>query len=493
MNDRKTWWFAILLAGCGLLTLTSCQGGGSDTAGKSPNVLVIVLDTTRAEYFSCYGHDVPTTPHLDQLAAEGIRFDQTIATDNWTLPSHASLFTGLYPSECQATSITNHLPEHNLTLAERLKQAGYWTGAVVHNAWISQERGFSQGFDDFVEMWRQENRPAGDSRGLTGEQKGVDRAIQWIDDWHSGRSSGSGQPFLLFANFNIAHLPYTPPASVRERFLPSAVADEGRVRRMMQVVGMWPHLAGRLVLDDQDFEVLARLYEAELSRADDYVGQLMAALEERSLTDDTLVIVTSDHGENLGDHGMIDHLLSMYDSTLRIPMIMRLPGRIPPGTVSPDLASLVDVAPTVTHLCGLSSDDQATGPFAIPELSLLHPDRYQRKFVFAENDRPVNGIELLRQNAPEFDTSRIDCRMFAIRSDRHKLIWHEDLKVELYDLQTDPGELVNLADSQPELRDEMMGHLKNWLDNLVPGGAVSAISSTDSEALESLRSLGYVK
>ena len=153
-----------LVASVALATSISCQQRGSLSEQTEvpeqrdpPNILLVVLDTTRADYFSCYGHPKQTTPNIDKLAAGGIRFNHAFATDFWTLPSHASLFTGLYPTEAEATTITNQLPEHNLTLAERLHDAAYRTGAVVYNPWISKERGFAQGFDDFVEEWREEN------------------------------------------------------------------------------------------------------------------------------------------------------------------------------------------------------------------------------------------------------------------------------------------------------------------------------------------------
>ncbi len=178
-----------------------------------PNILLVVLDTARADYFSCYGHERPTTPSVDQLAEGGVRFEHAYATDFWTLPSHASLLTGLYPTEAQATSETNHLPDSVTTLAERLHVCGYRTGAVVCNAWVSRERGFARGFEDFTEMWREPKRPLCAEKPGLSEQEAVDRAVTWMDARTQERA-----PFFLFVNFNVAHMPYRPPQDFWKQF-----------------------------------------------------------------------------------------------------------------------------------------------------------------------------------------------------------------------------------------------------------------------------------
>ena len=200
---------------CGRSTASSTSlsqlVGKGDAAGF--NVLLVTLDTTRADYFSCYGKRPRTTPRMDDFAADSARYSRAFSTDFWTLPSHASILTGLYPSEAGATSETNHLPADVTTLAEHLKEAGYQTGAVVCNAWVSAERGFDQGFTDYVEMWRARNRPGPGASPARREQAPADQAVAWIE-----RHAVGPAPFFLFINFNMAHLPYRPPSRFRARF-----------------------------------------------------------------------------------------------------------------------------------------------------------------------------------------------------------------------------------------------------------------------------------
>ncbi|MBN2561213.1 MAG: sulfatase [Phycisphaerae bacterium] len=446
-------------------------------------MLLVVLDTTRADYFSCYGHERQTSPRIDRLAEEGVRYGRAYSTCSWTLPSHASLLTGLYPTETQATSETGQLRSDVTTIAERLKENGYHTGAVVCNAYVSVERGFGQGFADFAEMWRDENRLPPDGVSALTEQAAVDRAVAWID-----RKAATKAPFFLFVNFNVAHLPYKPELQFREKFMTRDWAAE-RIVRAMTIVGVWKHLVGRLRLDETDYQIMRELYEGEVATADAQVGALIDALLRRSLLDDTLVIVTSDHGENIGDHGKIDHLLSMYDSTLHVPLVVRYPRRFEAGTVNDELVSLVDVVPTVMDVCGLPDD---SAPPGAERISLLSLEDLPRSFVVAEDDRPIAGIKLLKHFFPSFDTNTIDHRSRVIRTSRHKLIWEEDFKVQLFDVQSDPGETRDLAASHPEIRERLLSHLKGWMANVKSGRHVEEFESNDNESIQRLRSLGYI-
>jgi len=444
-----------------------------------PNVLLIVLDTMRSDVFGCYGHPGALTPRLDRLARESTLYTRFYATNFWTLPTHASLLTGLYPTQCQATSETNHLPEHVTTLAERLSDAGYATGAVVHNAWISRERGFAQGFQDFTEAWRDRARSP-----VMAERKGADRAGQWIKEH-------ADSPFFLLVNFNIVHMPYTPSArmfqSVRSREWPRE-----RVQPLRRITGMWSHLAGRLRLTESDYRILRELYEAEVAHADSFVGRVLDALEETGRTDDTIVIVTSDHGENLGEHGMIDHLLSMYETTLHLPLIIRYPKRFAPGSKVSGLTSQVDVVPTVLDVCGLPPTDH--GALLALGRSLADEDFTPPDYVVAENDRPVNGVELMKANFPEFDVSTIDHPIRTLITARHKLVWHLPDRTELYDLVADPGELRDIANENPELRRRLHGTLEHWTK--VTSGSLRAVGACGGgvcAAEDELRGLTYIK
>ena len=443
---------------------------------SEPNVVLIVMDTTRADFLSCYGYPQATSPAIDRLAEEGVRYTRAFSTCYWTLPSHATLFSGLYPTEAGATSVSNRLPAKVNTLAELLGARGYHTVGAATNPWITRERGFQQGFEEFEETWR-----------TAPERQAYDAAAEHAATWIR-RFSESGRPFFLFVNLNSPHLPYSPPPEALEAVTTQPISDDA-LTRLSGIRGAWRHFAGQLELGQEDFTSLRSLYAAEIRQADRHVGRIVSALTEEGILDDTLVIVTSDHGENIGEHGMIDHVFSMFDTTLHVPLIVRFPERFGSGEVVDELVSLVDVAPTILDVCGVPGDDRR---LHVERTSLCSAGRVPRSFVVAENDRPVNGIAVLREKYPWVDTDALDHPMQAIRSDRHKLVWDGRGVSGLYDLTVDPDETQNLAGVRPEIEDALMSLLDTWRSTLTPGDAVR-LESGDAEAAERLRALGYVE
>jgi arylsulfatase A-like enzyme len=454
---------------------------GPAIAPPPPNVLLVVLDTTRTDALSCYGGPAGATPAIDALAAESTVYRGAYATSFWTLPSHGSMLTGLYPSEAGATSETNHLPEQVTTLAERLAAEGYRTGAVVRNPWLSAERGFAQGFDHYIEGWRDD-----DGRSeVAGEGAATAAGVDWI-----GKEFDGVDPFFLFVNLNIAHMPYTPPEEVFRRFA-SQPWSSARLARLRTIEGGWAHFAGAFPLDDIDFQILRELYSAEVAVADSLVADLLDAVRRQGALDQTLVIVTSDHGENLGEHGMIDHLYSLFDTTVRVPLLIRYPARFAPGVRVDEVVSLVDLVPTVLDTCGmLEADNDADA--ALLARSLCDGGHGRREAVFAENGRPINGIRLL-QRFPDFDVREIDHEMRMIRTEEHKLVWKVGRAAELYDTVADPGETTDLGDVDRELRNRLLDELRLWVAELDTTVRPGRFSSRDRESLQRLRALGYVE
>lgn len=448
--------------------------GGRDSR---PNVVLIVLDTTRADRLSCMGYHRPTTPHIDRLAAEGVVYERAYTTDFWTLPAHASLFTGLYPSQSHATRQTQHLPQANLTLAERFKQIGYDTSAFCDNPWISKDRGFDQGFDRFYEAWRQtydEPRP------------GLKRALGWLD-----QQPASGKPFFMFINFNDAHLPYQPLGDFFFQFI-GPTRDKQRVLDLAGIHNGWAHLAGKQPLTATDYQILGELYDAEIAVCDDSVGQIVDRLRALKALDNTVVIVTSDHGENLGEHGRIDHIASMYETTLHVPLVIRYPARFDAGQRVGQLVSLVDIAPTILDVCGLGDDTGLLDPLMN---SLANADRIDRPYLVAEDDPPRSDADggYVKKNFPDFDTTEVDVRIRMIRNDRYKLIWRIGLGSELYDLHADPGELADISREQPQISEDLRNLLEQWMKRVPTGGAIPLLRSQDEKSLEILRSFGYIR
>ena len=465
--------FRLAICALAVSFLGAGLGAGCGGSGDRPNVVLVVLDTTRADLLSAYDFPAPTTPHLESIARDGIRFTRAFSTDFWTLPAHASLLTGLYPSDHGATSETNLLAPESSTLAERLRAHGYRTAAFVSNPWLSRETGFGQGFERFDEMWRGKTR-----HGRT-DRAGAERAAAWIEE-----RSAAGEPFFLFVNFNFAHLPYSPDPMALSAVV-SRPHSVDRSRKLKKVVGTWEYLAGAYELRSEDFELLRDLYLGELRMVDDFVAEVDHAIEDAGVRHRTLLLVTSDHGENLGDHGLIDHMLSMYDTTIRVPLVARLPGRIAAGSESDELVSGIDVMPTVLAAAGIPHDD-------LPGRSLLAGGA-PPEFVVAENERPLNGMKLLERNYPGFDTSRIDGPMRMLRTSRFKLIASER-GVELYDLEQDPHEEHDLSSDRPELVASLKSKLEAWQSARTGVAAGQATNPLlDREAREQLRALGYVE
>jgi arylsulfatase A-like enzyme len=253
---------------------------------------------------------------------------------------------------------------------------------------------------------------------------------------------------------------------------------------------MWDYLAGELKLTEKQLEIMSDLYDGEIAFSDYCVGTIIEQLEKQNILDETLFIVTSDHGENIGEHQLIDHLLSMYETTLHVPLLIRYPQSFNAGTKFDDLVSLVDIAPTILDVCDvndkLANSTQEGG-------SLINPNRTPREFIFAENERPINGLQIMKTKYPDFDTTKIDYPMRAIRTDEYKFIWSVGYEKQLYNLVIDPKEINNIVDRKTNERDKYLAMLKKWTDQLPSPKDSSFMVGKDPQSLEILRSLGYVE
>jgi len=465
-----------------LILVAACVALGGCGRAHKPNVVLIVLDTLRGDRLSCMGYARNTSPRIDALAQQGVLFTHAYATCFWTLPSHASLLTGLHPVQVGATSETLHLPDDALTVAEVLGGAGYRTAGFVCNSWVSGERGFAQGFQEYLEMWRTENQDRS-QHAVSMEDMTVGRLEPWIASAAQG-----DRPFFLFANLNGTHMPYRPAAPYVGEFLRKGY-DMKRVEELAQITSGWSHLVGETPLDETDFAILSDLYDGEVAWADALVGRVIDALQRAGVLDDTIVIVVSDHGEHLGEHGKLDHISTMYDPALHVPLVIRYPRVFAPGARSDMLVSLVDVAPTIVDLCGVS---EAAPSFHARTASLANEKREPLEFVIAGNERPLMGIKLLQSKHPGYDWESIDYRMRCLRAPAHKLIWNESHSVELYNLAKDPAEENNLAETQANLQRQMMGVLVKSYEKMGENKEHFMFESSDREALELLRSLGYI-
>lgn len=419
-----------------LLGSVGCNGPSSITPPPQPNLLLVTLDTTRADRIGCYGYQHAETPHLDKLATEGVLFEQSIAVAPVTLPSHASILTGLYPPRHGVRDNADfRLPGVEITLAEHLKELGYATRAVVGSIILSSDLGLNQGFDVYDEpQSKPEIAPAGTRvehvRILERPASEVtDSAIAILDRMQDG-------PFFLWVHYFDPHHDYAPPPPYSTRFA-------------------------------------ERLYDGEIAYTDAQLGRLLDELGRRGLAKNTLVAVTADHGESLGEHGENTHALFIYDSTILVPLILRLPGRIPADQRTSRLVSGVDLVPTLLELMGLTPMKGIHG----------------KSFARAARGLPLSAREPVYAEAIYPERAYGWSALHALRDDETKFI--EAPEPELYNLRQDPMELRNLAPRKANDTLIWKSKLQSILQEFGEADP-SSQHPLDSEARERLASLGYI-
>jgi arylsulfatase A-like enzyme len=434
------------------------------------NVVLIVMDTARADHFSCYGYGLETTPNIDAFARDAVLYRHARAPSPWTLPSHASLFTGLPPGlhglhwsgipadgEELPPRLSKLAPAaEGRLLAARLKNRGYATFGVSNNPMISARNRLDGGFDTF--LWRPKP-PAEDSR--------ADWSLSLIQKRFAQQEVP--EPFFLFLNLIEPHFPYDPPAAFHGRFGGdiSKIPTEERLEMSM--------VAGARAIDP---EALIPLYDEELSHTDDVVGRLLAWLRERGLYRSSLIIITSDHGEFLGEGGRYSHQLSLAPELIWIPLIIKYPGNEYAGTVEESpMVSLTDVYRTVLAAAGAHDPDRETW-----SQDLRRMDRFSRRWTLSEYFYSVKYLRQLKRLNPDFDVRAHEVvRRLVFSGGEEHLFYGDDLTPAAGD-----GREVGAS-----LSDGVLAELDAYLRS--PRGAtVFDDSLGDADAIEALRALGYV-
>ncbi|MBK7977201.1 MAG: sulfatase [Deltaproteobacteria bacterium] len=433
-----------------------------------PNLVLIVMDTVRARNLRAYGYGRETTPHLDRFLAEATVYRDATSPSPWTLPAHASMFTGRMPSQHGAHENHRFLDAEVPHLAELLRVAGYETVGLSSNSWISNTFGTSRGFERFFKVWQlvqsdqdlhrvhvedQWQKWRETVAQLTGRDffrnlangvyqrfladgydKGGRRIGRWVRRWAAERDGK--RPFFLFVNLMEAHLKYLAPAPWRHRFTAPGV-DAARVKAINQ--DPWAHLTGRAPMTEADFRILEDLYDGELLYLDQCLEELFAAFRQRGWKERTLVAVTSDHGENIGDHGRMDHQYCLYDTLLRVPLIVRYPDDASARGRSEDApVQTVDVFPTLLEAAGVAVP---AGPRAPGSRSLRAAPSTPDRVRVAEYLGPEPRVESIEARYPGFRGDVLRRSLRAVQSpDGWKWISASDGAEELYHLGADPRE-----------------------------------------------------
>ena len=520
---------------------------------NQPDIIFLVLDTQRADRLSCYGYERPTSPHLDQFAAESALFKQGIAPAQWTIPSHASMFTGLYPSTHQVTQSNQALGYDRPHLTELLGQMGYETVGFCNNPLVGiLNNGFKRGFDTFYNYGGAIPTVPSDSSHLPGWLgklssrytqflRRISYPIQnffgqsdlafriatnaWLTPLWSRYINFKGQnersikdlrafltareeqpaakPLFLFINLMETHLPFWPPKEHIAQFAPYLLED----KEAQATLNTWNREAYRWAaplaepLSELESRLINDLYDAEVHYQDSYLGQLFATLAGRRNRENTLTVVVGDHGDGFGEHGYFGHAFVAYQELLHVPLLLHWPAQIKPSQHA-DPVSTRRVYHTMLAAAGpLPNDIKNLTPAEIRQLSLresLAGREAEKEGAYAEVFPPLNFVKTIRHRQPELlEQFRCLAVRRALVQGQEKLISIDNRPEELYNLQTDYPETNNLAPDAVA----RVASLNNQLDRLaalaeLQRETIRAGEALDLEAddglLQHLRGLGYI-
>jgi arylsulfatase A-like enzyme/Flp pilus assembly protein TadD len=396
----------------------------------APNVVVITIDTLRADHLGCYGYKQIHTPNIDALAADGVRFERAYTPVPVTLPAHTVIFTGTYPTLSGMHDFSgNKLNPSQPTLASVLKQHGYTTGAVIGSAVLDSRFGLNQGFDFYYDHFDFNRLQESNLEEMERPGNAVaDVALDWLGKNHSKK-------FFLWMHLYDPHYPYRPPAPYSEQY--------------------------------KD-----RPYDGEIAFADAQVGRLIAFLKANGLYRNTILVLSGDHGESLGEHGEQTHGFFIYNATLHVPVIIRLPGTSAASVVS-EMVSLADLTPTVLQALKFEVPSQVQGHNLLPLMVPKKPE--EPRNLYAETFLP----------RLHFNWSELR----SVETEKYQFI--DAPKPELYDLSNDPGETHNLYAEKKAVSEELHARLAGLISQYTAGQELAQKTGLDPALMERLKSLGY--
>ena len=429
------------------------------------NVIVLVIDTLRADKLRPFNPKTRVkTPTIDRLATEGVVFQLAQAPENWTKPSVASILTGLHPQTHQQKTGDAALPSSALLLSEHLKGEGFGTGSFIANGYVSDRFGFDQGWDHYTNYIRE---------GRNTEAKNVfEEAGNWIEEHKDER-------FFAYVQTIDPHVPYDPPGEYLRMYDPSEYSGQIKPRMTGDLLERAKRRPPAVVFDARDKRRLVALHDGEITQHDHFLGLFIDRLVDLGVWEDTLLVVTSDHGEEFDDHGSWGHGHSVYQELLHVPLMFRLPNRLPAGAQIPNAVSTLDVAATVTELVGVSPMPKNEGQTLVGLMRGAPPEKPTVAFSDFQDDRRV------------------------ITTGRYKLILRGNLTSTMFDLIADPHEKNELdASASPIGRRYSRMLLGQFLGATDRGDWLSAEQKSgtqlerenaemDDTIRDQLRALGY--
>lgn len=514
---------------------------------QRPDILLIVLDTMRRDRLSTYGHTRETSPSLTRFAENGTLFERAVAPAQWTIPAHASMFTGLYAGAHGLTEASLSLSGSYPTLAEILGGDGYRTAAFSNNPLVGLlDNGLTRGFDHFYNYaGASPERPIDVHRGPIrrmishrfrrfahrvqnmfaqsdwlfrmslnpllvpiwtryvnykgNTEHSLHDALNLITTHHTG---GSDQPLFTFINLMGAHLPYRPPQSYVDRIAPDLKRDRAAYRFVKRFNADAARWASPLDEHFADWEsaALVDFYDAEVTYQDELLGNFLDALRRAGRLDNTLVIIAADHGEAHGDHGFVGHSFVVYQELVHVPLVIHYPQRFPARKRVTTNVSTRRIFHTVLETAGVPPPLDESHPNAqINTLTLAnslngHPDP-ERGIAFAEAFPPQTFLNVMRHRNPHL-IDQLELRQIR------RGIYNGELKLTtvgtridgLFDVTSDPQETVSIAEHQPETVSTLQQQLNDFSREVTAHRAdENAFGAVDDEIVEHLRALGYIE
>ena len=425
-----------------------------------PNIILILIDALRKDHLGCYGYQKNTSPNIDLFAEEAFKFEDTISTCSWTSPSIASLFTSLYVSShgllTHSQKTTDILDLNLVTLAEVLKENGYTASAFVANRWIREEFNYHQGFDLFKQVGIDVYRPSAASLR--------ERFFSWLADKPQ-------KPFFAYLHFMDVHGPYLPPYPYNTLF----TSEKGRELTPEEIVKLRYLRIG----DQKDLNFYISQYDGGIRYCDYHIGKILDHLKKEKLYDESVIIITSDHGEAFFEHGACDHGFTLYNEEIRVPLLMRLPSSMPYIINEYCKPQLSDIGVTLLNLIGTKFPYQVDGQNLV-SLSKKKTRQPTKKRIYSEEY--MKGFP----------------KVAVIENDR-KYIYHIPQKriVEVYNLANDDKEYNNLVSTyESGLKGQEEKEIEDWLrrkaewrDTIINQKEQAVI---DPRVREQLKSLGYL-
>jgi len=461
--------YAVFFWLAGMLFLAiSC----SPTPSQNPGILLITLDTTRWDHLSCYGYPRESTPTIDRLAEEGMRYERAVSPSSWTLPAHASLFTGMLPTHHSAHFGSDENAKvdeivgfsfytlHPMvpTLAEELGKAGYATCGIIAGPTISSRFGMGRGFDHYDDRLPKTDIPERRADEISS------LAIHWLKEHHISQSA---KPFFLFLNYFDPHNPYQAPEPWGDQDVTDDVYNI-RNSRYDEV------FRGNRDLTDDEREILLKQYEDEIRFMDSEIGSLFDEMRRLGMYDSTLIVVVSDHGESFGEHRLLEHGRALYEELIRVPLIVKYPSHDKRQGVVRRRVSTAGIMPTILNYIGHPVPGTVTVG-ALDETNHMLAAEVFRDIVWTGRYG-----------------KRFDMDQKAVYEGDYKWIWRSNGEPELYKVSDDPGEKNNLYGTLPELENRFQLRLRSLIEESTQLSSLT-IPELDQELQRRLKALGYVQ